>query len=214
MPEIAIKDINNKEAGRMSLPDEVFGLVDKVPLMHAAVKNFLANQRQGTHSAKERGEVSGGGRKPYKQKGTGRARQGSMRAPQMRGGAIIFGPRPRDYSYAMPKRERREALKAALSAKVHDGEFHVVTGLAVEAPRTKTMLGILAGLGFAETRSVLVVVEAYDKNVLLSARNIPGVSVRVAAELSVYDVLVHEQVLATRAAVEAIGASRQGGARS
>ncbi len=203
MPQIEVKDINNNVVGTMSLPESIFGLEVKEHLLHAAVVNYLANQRQGTHATKTRGMVRGGGRKPWRQKHTGRARHGSIRSPIWRGGGVVFGPQPRDYSYKMPKKQKRLALKTALSAKLQDGELIVVESLGIDEPRTKKMVEVLRGLG-VDGESVLVVTRDKDENVILSARNIPGVTVMRAQDLNTYEVLVHNKVILTKDALERI----------
>lgn len=203
MPDIGIRDIENNVTGTMSLPEELFGLKGKEALLHDAVVNYLANQRQGTHSVKTRGLIRGGGRKPWRQKHTGRARAGSIRSPLWRGGGTVFGPQPRDYSYSMPKQARKIALYAALSAKIADDEVMVVDGLKLEEPKTKKMLEIINTLGISG-ESLLIVVSGKDNNVLLSSRNIPGVTVRPAGELHAYDVLSRTRVLITKDALEAL----------
>src|SRR3990172_441041 len=177
MPEFDIKDKSNNSVGKINLPEEVFGVSAKNGVVHNAVINFLANQRQGTHATKTKGLVSGGGKKPWKQKHTGRARAGSSRSPLWRGGGIVFGPQPRDYSYALPKKARRLALKAALSGKLADGEITVINEFAIDKPRTKEMISILKGLDL-EGKSTLIVLPEYTEAVMLSARNIPRATVR------------------------------------
>ncbi len=201
MPEFEIKDKNNKPVGKMNLPESVFGVKAKDGVIHNAVVNVLANQRQGTHATKTKGLVSGGGKKPWKQKHTGRARSGSSRSPLWRGGGTIFGPQPRDYSYALPKKAKRLALNAALSGKFADGEVIVIDELSFEKPRTKDMISVLKGLEL-EGRSTLVVVPEYDEAVLLSARNIPWVTVKRVTDLNSYDVAAHARLLMTKRAVE------------
>ncbi len=159
--------------GDLELSETVFGAPVNEGLVHQAVVRYLANQRQGTASTKTRGEVSGGGRKPWRQKGTGRARQGSIRAPQWVGGGTVFGPKPRDYRQAMPKKARRAALRSALSSKVASGELLVLDELTFEEPKTKKMVEVLQNLKAAGA-SALVVTGELDRNVILSARNIPG----------------------------------------
>lgn len=203
MPDIGIRDIENNVTGTMSLPEELFGLKGKEALLHDTVVNYLANQRQGTHAVKTKGLVRGGGRKPWRQKHTGRARAGSIRSPLWRGGGTAFGPQPRDYSYSMPKQARKIALYAALSAKIADDEVMVVDGLRLEEPKTKKMLEIINTLGISG-ESLLIVVSGRDNNVLLSSRNIPGVTVRPAGELHAYDVLSRTRVLITKDALEAL----------
>lgn len=203
MPEIAVKDINNKDAGKLTLPDEIFGLDGGDALMHSAVINLLANKRQGTHSTKTRGKVRGGGAKPYKQKGTGRARAGTNTSPIWRGGGVAFGPHPRDYSYSMPRKARRKAFYLALSAKISADEVVVVDALAIDEPKTAKMAGILSGMGLNEG-SLLVVTRDLDRNVALSLRNLPAVRLSVASDVNTYDVLSHDKVLITKEAMEAL----------
>lgn len=203
MPQVEVKDINNNVVGTVSLPESIFGVEVKEGLLHAAVVNYLANQRQGTHATKTRGMVSGGGRKPWRQKHTGRARHGSIRSPLWRGGGVVFGPQPRDYSYKMPKKQKRLALKSALTAKLQDGELIVVDALNIDEPKTKKMVEVLKGLGI-NGHSVLVVTKDRDENVILSARNIPGVTVMRAQDINTYEVLVHERVVLTKDALQRI----------
>jgi large subunit ribosomal protein L4 len=201
MPEVTVKDKNNKQVGKMDLPADVFGVEAKDGVIHGMVVNFLANQRQGTHATKTKGLVSGGGKKPWKQKHTGRARAGSSRSPLWRGGGIVFGPQPRDYSYELPKRARRLALKAALSKKLSADEITIIEGFDIEKPRTKDMVSILQSLELGD-KSTLVIIPEYNKAVLLSGRNIPGVTVRRASDLNSYEVMAHSRLLMTRQAAE------------
>jgi len=203
MPEFDIKDKNNKPVGKINLPDSVFAVKTKDGVIHNAVVNFLANQRQGTHATKTKGLVSGGGKKPWKQKHTGRARSGSSRSPLWRGGGTVFGPQPRDYSYSLPKKARRLALKAVLSGKFADGEIIVIDELAFDKPRTKEMVSVLKGLEL-EGKSTLVVVPEHNEGVALSARNIPGVTVKRVTDLNSYDVAAHARLLMTKRAVEVL----------
>ena len=208
MPEFEIKDKNNKAVGKINLPDEVFGVKAKDGVLHSAVVNFLANQRQGTHATKTKGLVSGGGKKPWKQKHTGRARSGSSRSPLWRGGGTIFGPQPRDYSYAIPKKVKRLALKAALSGKFADGEVTVVEELSLSKPRTKDIIAVLKGLELQGKSTLIVVPENYE-TVVLSARNIPGVTVMRVTDLNPYDVAAHNRLLFTKRAVEMLAEAAQ-----
>jgi large subunit ribosomal protein L4 len=201
MPELEIKDKNNNGVGKIALSEEVFGVAAKGGVVHNAVVNFLANQRQGTHATRTKGLVSGGGRKPWKQKHTGRARSGSNRSPLWRGGGIVFGPQPRDYSYSLPRKARQLALKAALSGKLSDGEITIVDSLTVGKPKTKEMVSLLKGLNLVG-KSTLIIVPEYDEAVFLSARNIPGVTVRRVSDLNSYDIVSHGRVLMTRGAAE------------
>ncbi len=208
MPKVEIKKEKEKEKGtkmpvKMSLPENIFGVEIKEKVLHASVVNYLANQRQGTHATKTKGLVSGGGKKPWKQKHIGRARAGSMRSPIWRKGGTIFGPQPRDYSYALPKKFKRLALKTALSAKLAGGEITLVDSLAVDKPKTKNMLSVIKGLGL-EGSSILVVLPEDNKTIKLSARNIPGINVMRASDLNAYAVMAHNKILLTKEAVEKI----------
>ncbi|MGD0283640.1 MAG: 50S ribosomal protein L4 [Dissulfurispiraceae bacterium] len=191
-----IKDINNNVKGTMDLNASVFGNEACDSVVHSSVVSFLANQRQGTHATKTRGLVSGGGKKPWKQKHTGRARQGSIRAPQWRGGGIVFGPQPRDYSTKLPKQMRKVALFKALTMKMADGQVVLLDALAIEKPRTKEMLRVLGNLGLSD-KTVLIVLAESDRNIVCSARNIPGVDVIRASDLNAYAVAVYDHVVFT-----------------
>jgi large subunit ribosomal protein L4 len=201
MPEVEVKDKNNKVVEKVTIPESVFGMEMNANLLHAAVRNYLANQRQGTHATKTRGMVRGGGKKPWRQKNTGRARHGTIRSPLWKGGGVVFGPHPRDYSYKMPRKQKRLALKTALSAKLKDGELTVIDSLSFENPRTKDMVSLLSGLQI-NGKSVLIVVPDKDENVYLSARNIPGVAVMRAVDLNAYELLVNDHILMTREALK------------
>ncbi len=208
MPEFEVKDKNNKPVGKINLSDEVFGVKAKDGVLHNAVVNFLANQRQGTHATKTKGLVSGGGKKPWKQKHTGRARSGSSRSPLWRGGGTVFGPQPRDYSYAIPKKARRLALKAALSGKFSDGEIVVVETLSIEKPQTKEMMSVLKRLEL-DGKSTLIIVPEHNETIVLSARNIPGVTVTRVSDLNCYDVAAHSRLLMTKQAAEMLSEAAQ-----
>ena len=201
MTEIEIKDRNNSSLGKITLPETVFQISSKQGAIHDAVVNYLANQRQGTHATKTKGLVSGGGKKPYKQKHTGRARAGSNRSPLWKGGGTIFGPQPRDYSYRIPRKARKVALHSALSAKFADGEITVIDGISFDRPRTKDMMTLLKNLGLHDTTTLIVIPEK-NENVIFSARNIPGVKVMRVADLNTYEVAVHQRLLITKQAVE------------
>jgi large subunit ribosomal protein L4 len=203
MPEIEIKDRNNKKTGKISLPDEIFGLKASSAVIHDSVINFLANQRQGTHATKTKGLVSGGGKKPWKQKHTGRARAGSSRSPLWRKGGTVFGPQPRDYSYSIPRKAKNLALKNALSAKLADGEITLIDDLSLSKPSTKDMAAIIKTLGF-EGQSLLIVIPGNDNNIKLSARNIAGVHVANASDLNAYTVIAHDRLLITKGAIAGI----------
>jgi large subunit ribosomal protein L4 len=201
MPEINIKDKNNTSVGKMDVPESIFGVTAKQGVLHSAVVNFLANQRQGTAATKTKGMVSGGGKKPWKQKSTGRARAGSSRSPLWRGGGTVFGPQPRDYSYSLPKKAKKAALNAAISGKLADGEIIVIDGFGLVKPSTKDMVSLLKKLGLTGKSTLIVVPEKNDA-VLLSARNIPGVKVTRVTDLNPYEVAANSWILFDRQAVE------------
>jgi large subunit ribosomal protein L4 len=201
MQQIDIVNKDLKPVGKMDLPSDIFGVEIRKGLLHEVVRNYLANQRQGNAVTKTRGLVRGGGRKPYKQKGTGRSRAGSIRSPIWKGGGTTFGPVKRDYSYKLPKKVKWAALGVALSAKLSDGEIMIVEDLPVTEPRTKDMASFLKGLGLS---NVLIILHEDNKTVRLAARNIPNVGVSVAGRLNVYEVLAHEKLLMTQKSVERI----------
>jgi len=195
-------DTKGKKTGSVDLPDEVFDVQTNIPLIHQVVVAQLAAARQGTHKTKNRGEVSGAGRKPFKQKGTGRARQGSIRAPQMTGGGIVHGPTPRNYSQRTPKKMIAAALRGALSDRARGGRLHVVETLAVSTERvTKAAAEYLATI--ASSKHVLIVIERGDEASLLAVRNIPTVRVLEYDQLNAYDVLVSDDIVFTKAAYDA-----------
>lgn len=198
MPTVAIYNINGEQVGEIALKDEVFGVEVNESVLHDAVVMQLASRRLGTHATKTRADVSGGGRKPWRQKGTGRARHGTSRSPIWRGGGIVFGPHPRDYQYSLPKKVRRLALKSALSSKVHSGDILVVDQLQMEQPKTRDMAKILNNLKIND--ALLVTAEA-DQSVEKSARNIPGIKPLTAAGLNVYDILAYNKLIMTKDAV-------------
>ncbi|MGE5553267.1 MAG: 50S ribosomal protein L4 [Betaproteobacteria bacterium] len=202
MPTVNVVDMNGQKVGELDLPEAVFAVEVNEGLMHDAVVAHLASQRRGTHDTKTRGEVSGGGRKPWRQKGTGRARQGSIRAPQWTGGGTVFGPTPREYAYKLPKKMRRLALKSALSAKLAAEELVVVDELKLSEPKTKDMAAVLRALNAPEA---LVVTAGPDETVSLASRNLPGVKTTAAAGLNVYDILNHDRLVMTRDAVARVG---------
>jgi large subunit ribosomal protein L4 len=199
MPKVTVYDMTGKSVGEMNLSDAIFGIEPNTSVMHTAVVNYLANQRQGTQSTLTRTEVSGGGRKPWRQKGTGRARQGSIRAPQWTHGGIALGPKPRSYRFALPKKVRRLALKSAFSSKVIAGEMLVLESLTVEEIKTKTIVNMLNALG--ADRKVLLVLPEKDEKVVLSARNIPGVKTALVNTVNVYDVLNADKFIVVKDAV-------------
>ena len=199
MPTISIYDMTGKQTGTMELNADIFGIEPNVAVMHSAVINYLANQRQGTQSTKTRSEVSGGGRKPWRQKGTGHARQGSTRSPQWTHGGIALGPKPRSYRFALPKKVRRLALKSAFSSKVMADEMLVLESLSLEEIKTKTIVNMLNALG--ADRKVLLVLPENDQKVILSARNIPGVKTALVNTLNVYDILNCDKFIVVKDAV-------------
>ncbi|RKD25439.1 LSU ribosomal protein L4P [Caminicella sporogenes DSM 14501] len=202
MPKIDVLNVSGQRVGEIELNDGIFGIEVNEHVLYEAVKNYLANQRQGTQSAKTRAEVRGGGRKPWRQKGTGRARQGSIRAPQWIGGGVVFAPKPRDYSYKLPKKVKRLAMKSALSSKVKNNEIIVLDELTMNVPKTKDMVNILKNIN--ASKKVLVVLAAKDENVIKSARNIKGVKTTLVNTLNVYDILNHDTFVVTKEAVQKI----------
>lgn len=201
MANVSVYNIEGKEVGTIDLSDAVFGVEVNEHLLHMAVVNQLANNRQGTQKAKTRAEVSGGGRKPWRQKGTGHARQGSTRAPQWTGGGIVFAPVPRDYSVKMNKKEKRAALKSALSSRVEEKKFIVIDEINFDEIKTKKFQTVLDNL---KINKALVVLEDDNKNAELSARNIPDVKTAHTNTINVYDILKYNTVIATKAVVAAI----------
>ena len=202
MATVKVIDMEGKETGTMELSDELFGIEPNQNAVHEVVKNYLANQRQGTQSAKTRGEVRGGGRKPFRQKGTGRHRQGSSTDPSQIGGGVVFAPKPRDYSYSVPKKVRRLALKSVLSAKVADGDMIVLDKLEMPEAKTKAMVKVLENIGAA--KKALIVMPEKDEAVVRSAHNIPGVRTALAANMNVYEIINHTSFIVTKEAVEKI----------
>ena len=199
MANVSVYNIEGKEVGSIELNDAVFGVEVNEHLVHMAVVNQLANNRQGTQSAKTRSEVSGGGRKPWRQKGTGHARQGSTRSPQWTGGGVVFAPKPRDYSFKMNKKEKRIALLSALSSKVAESKIVVLDEFKLDEIKTKKFVEVMSNL---KVDKALVVIEGENKNVVLSGRNIPTVKVSATNEINTYDVLKYETLVVTKAAVE------------
>lgn len=201
MANVSVFNMEGKEVGTMELNDAVFGVEVNEHLVHLAVVAQLANKRQGTQKAKTRSEVSGGGRKPWRQKGTGHARQGSTRSPQWTGGGVVFAPTPRDYSIRLNKKEKRAALKSALTSRVQNNQFVVVDELKFDAIKTKNFKAVMNNLNVSKA---LVVLADNDQNVVLSARNIPEVKTSNANTINVYDILKYNTVVATKAAVASI----------
>lgn len=202
MPKVTLYNQSGSKVGEIELNDSVFGIQPNNHVLFEAVMMQRASLRQGTTKVKNRSEVAGGGRKPWRQKGTGRARQGSIRSPQWRGGGTVFGPVPRSYSYKLPKKVRRLAIKSALSSKVLEENVLVLENLSFESPKTKEFVSVLKGLSV--NRKALIVTDVLDENVALSARNIPGITVVEASGINVLDVLNHDQLIMTKAAVEKV----------
>ena len=201
MANVSVYNMEGKEVGTMELNDAVFGVEVNEHLVHAVVVAQLANKRQGTQKAKTRSEVSGGGRKPWRQKGTGHARQGSTRAPQWTGGGVVFAPTPREYTVKLNKKERRLALKSVLTAKVQENKFIVLDELKLDEIKTKNFQAILNNLN---VNKAMVVLNDNDKNVVMSAKNIPNVITAQTNTINVYDILKYNTMIVTKAAVETI----------
>jgi len=201
MAKVSVYNMEGREVETIDLSDDVFGVEINEHLVHMAVVQQLANKRQGTQKAKTRSEVSGGGRKPWRQKGTGHARQGSTRAPQWKGGGVVFAPVPRDYSFKMNKKEKAAAIKSALSSKVSEDKLIVVDSLDLEAPKTKRMKEVLANL---KADKALVVVDGDAANTILSVRNLPAARGIYSNSINVYDILKYDAVVITKSAVKAI----------
>jgi large subunit ribosomal protein L4 len=200
MSSVDVRDAAGKKAGTAELPAEIFEVQVNVPLIHQVVVAQLAAARQGTHSTKTRAEVSGGGRKPYKQKGTGRARQGSIRAPQFAGGGVVHGPKPRNYEQRTPKKMKTAALRGALSDRAGNGRVHVVKELVTDEPSTKAALAALEALGF--DGQVLIVLDRTERTAWLSLRNVPSVHLLAPDQINAYDVLVSDDIVFTSAALD------------
>ncbi|MBI5136687.1 MAG: 50S ribosomal protein L4 [Nitrospirae bacterium] len=203
MAKVKVISAAGKSAGSVEVSDNVFGREANGVLLHEVVVRELAGMRQGTHATKTRGLVSGGGKKPWRQKGTGRARAGSNRSPLWKGGGTMFGPSPRDYSYRMPRKKVRAALYVALSDALREGRLTCIDVLDVDAPKTKSFVSLMAGLGGA--RGALVVVDQMSENLALASRNVPGVAVLEASDVTPYDLVVAERVVISKAAVEQLG---------
>jgi len=199
MAKVDVYNMEGAVTGSLELSDAIFGIDPNEDVLHRVILNQLANRRQGTHSTKTRSEVSGGGRKPYRQKGTGRARQGSSRSAQHVGGGIIFGPKPRDYSYTLPKKVRRLAMKSALSGKVADGNLIVLESLELPEIKTRKMIEVLNNIGAA--KSALLVMNARDEKIECSARNITGIKTALVNTINVFDILKFDKFVVTKEAV-------------
>ncbi len=203
MPKVAVFDMTGAKTGEMELNDNVFGVEINEAVVHQAVVMQLASQRQGTHATKTRSMVRGGGRKPWKQKGTGRARAGSIRSPLWVGGGVAFGPHPRSYKFSMPRKARRLAIKSALSAKVNDGGLLVLEDISFAAPKTKDVIKLLGNFEAQEAKALIITAEN-DETVAKSSRNLPGVKAIGTIGLNVYDLLHYDKVLVTKEAVAKI----------
>ena len=201
MASVKLYNMEGKEVGSVELNDKVFGVEVNEHVMHLAVVSQLANKRQGTQSAKTRAEVSGGGRKPWKQKGTGHARQGSTRAPQWTGGGVVFAPKPRDYSMKMNKKEKALAIKSDLTSRVAEEKIYELYGISFDEIKTKKMVSVLNSL---KVKKALVVLDKKDENVILSARNIPDVRTTLSNGINVYDILKYDTLVITKDAVAQI----------
>lgn len=202
MPKVAIYNVSGQEVGDIELSESVFGVEINQHVLYEVVKNQLANKRQGTQSAKTRAEVRGGGKKPWRQKGTGRARAGSIRAPHWKGGGVIFAPKPRDYSYSVPKKVKRLAMKSALSSKVQNSEIVVLDELNLSAPKTKEMVSILSNIKVA--KKALIVTAENNENAIKSSNNIAGVQTVTVNTLNVYDILKYDSFVITKEAVKKV----------
>lgn len=206
MPTVKVRDLENKEVGEINLSDEVFGVELNEALIHEAVRNFLANHRRGTVSTKTRGEVSGSGKKLWRQKGTGRARVGSIRSPLWRKGGTVHGPKPRDWSYELPKKMRRGAIRSALSERLREGNLIVVESFSIEKPKTKEFVKVMNNFGLLtddkKPVKTLIVDALENKNLALSSRNLPRVKVVDSSGINIYDLLYHEKLLVSKEAAE------------
>ena len=202
MAKVTMLNMTGAEAGTIELNDEIFGIEPNQNAVHEVVKNYLANQRQGTQSAKSRAEVRGGGRKPFRQKGTGRHRQGSSTDPSQVGGGIVFAPKPRDYRYKVSKKVKRLAMKSVLSSKVEEKEIIVLDELKFDAPKTKEMVKVLENVK-AQKKALIVMAEK-DENVIRSAANIPGVRTALVSTMNVYEILNHTNFIVTKDAINKI----------
>ena len=201
MANVAVYNMKGEEVGSLELNDAVFGAKINEHLVHMSVVQYLANKRQGTQKAKTRSEVRGGGRKPWRQKGTGHARQGSIRAPQWKGGGVVFAPTPRDYSFKLHKKEKRAALKSVLTSKVNDSKFIVLDELKLDEIKTKKFQEVLENL---KVSKALVIINDNDQNIVMSARNIPKIKTALTNTINVYDILKYDTIVVTKDAVATI----------
>ena len=201
MANVSVYNMEGAKVGEVEISDAVFGVEINEHLVHNAVVAQLANKRQGTQSAKTRSEVSGGGRKPWRQKGTGHARQGSIRAPQWTGGGVVFAPKPRDYEIRLNKKEKRAALKSALTSRVNEEKFYVIDEIKCDEIRTKTMVALLKGL---DVKKALIILKDNDRNVICSARNIPDVKTTQTNTINVFDILKYDTVIIDQEALRTV----------
>ena len=205
MPSAKVRNLSNEEVGDLSLSDAVFGVELNEALIHSAVTNYLANRRQGTSATKTRGDVRGGGKKPWKQKGTGRARVASIRSPLWKGGGKVHGPQPRDWSYKMPKKMRRGALRSALSERLREGNLIVVDEFSIENAKTRGFINVMTTMGFADNKKqtkTLIVDSLDNSNLILASRNVKKTKVTNSYGLNIYDLLYHEKLLISKTAIE------------
>ena len=205
MPTAKVRNLKNAEVGEVELSDAVFGVELNEALIHAAVRNYMANRRQGTSATKTRGDVSGSGRKLWKQKGTGRARIASIRSPLWKGGGNVHGPQPRDWSYKLPKKMRRGALRSALSERLREGNLIIIEDFSIANPKTKEFVGTMAGLSLAESKKpvkTLIVDSLDNENLIRSSRNVQKTKVTNSYGLNIYDLLYHEKLLISKSAIE------------
>lgn len=201
MPKLDVLNVSGQKVSEIELNENIFGIEPNVPVMHEVVKNYLANQRQGTQSAKTRAEVRGGGRKPFRQNGTGNARQGTIRAPHYVGGGVVFAPKPRSYRYTLPKKVRRLALLSAFSAKVRDNEMIVLDELTMSVPKTKDFMNLMNNIKVTG-KKVLFVTGNVEENLVKASNNVQGVKATFAGEINVYDILNHDYFVVTKNAIE------------
>jgi large subunit ribosomal protein L4 len=205
MPTAKVRNLRNKEVGEVELSDAVFGVELNEALIHAAVRNYMANRRQGTSATKTRGDVSGSGKKLWKQKGTGRARIASIRSPLWKGGGNVHGPQPRDWSYKLPKKMRRGALRSALSERLREGNLIIFEDFNIENPKTREFVGVISGLGLSENNKqpkTLIVDSLDNENLIRSSRNVQKTKVTNSYGLNIYDLLYHEKLLISKSAIE------------
>ena len=200
--DLPVRDDKGKKVDTISLNDKIFDGTVNVPLLHQVVTMYNANRRSGSASAKTKAEVSGGGKKPWRQKGTGRARTGSIRNPLWRGGGVIFGPKPRDFSYTLPQKLKKTALKSSLNEKLIGGNLVVINGIKLENPKTKEFRKIIESFDITEKQSAIIILEKLDNNIKLASRNIPKISVKAANNISPHDILKHKKLIIQQSALK------------